>query len=709
MNTWPRIRRRTFLKGMAAAAGGLVIEYVAAADAPEPLLPPAMKPFAWVKIATDDTVTLTIPEAEMGQGIESTLAMLMADELEVGWNNVKTAWAPLDPLYGDGPRRDMFTGASSSVSTQWKKLRMVGAVTRELLVAAAMKQWGVDRASCSVENGRVTHRGTGRSLGYGALAAGAASVPLPGTVRLKTAGEWKYIGKSVPRLDTRAKVRGDAVFGFDLDLPGMLVAQIEACPFAGGKLLGFKADAALAVPGVRHVLALQKALSPGVAVVADNFWAAGKGREKLAVQWAPGSKGQFGNDAVQTRLTGLLAGRGDILERRGNPETAFEQSPHRIEATYNLPFWTHATMEPMSCAAHYHDGRCEVWAPVQSLSRATEWAAVAAGLPPAAVTVHLTYLGGGFGRRLYPDYVVQAVQLSRLLGKPVQVLWTREDDIRQGFCHPATKTRLQAGFDDTGIRCLIQRAACLSAHPEATQVGMTNSRYEIPAVSFETLREDENWGIRTGSYRSVGANHNAFTQECFLDEIAHAMNRDPYQLRRELLTGQPRMRQVLDQAVKRAAWAKPRPANVGLGLAIHTKTSSPDRNLKSHVACVARVRADNGRLEVERLTVVLDCGLAVNPKLVEAQVESAVAFSLTNYLKSRMSFEQGRVVQGNFDDYPVLRMHEMPELDIEIIRSSDMPGPIGELAGPAAGAAMCNAIFAAGGKRIRDFPLQTPG
>lgn len=701
----PLISRRNFLKVAATiTGGGLVLKYGTTRS--EAIQHGLADPLAWVSLHDNGQVTLTICEAEMGQGVETTLSVLIAEELEVNWAQLRTRWAPLQPVFGKGKDRNHVTGASSSVALNWDRLRMVGAVTREILVTAAADLWQVAPRACHARNGRVYHPRSNRMIPYAALADRASRVKVPEFVRLKDPESWRLIGKSMPRLDTPAKSRCTAVFASDIDIPGMLVAQVVQCPFIGGSLVGFDSAEAGRVSGVEKIVSLTNGWRPAVAVVAEDFWSAQQGRAALEIEWSPGEEGDVDMDVIESRLENLLHTPGEVLFQKGDPARAYDEAPRQLEATYRLPYWAHAPMEPMACTAHVHDDRCEIWGPFQDRTLAATYAAEASGMPIESVDVHLTYLGGGFGRHLFPDYVLQAVELSKQIGAPIQVLWTREDDLQHGIYHPATHTRLRAGFDDKTLRVITQKVSGLTRKPVPLDVGLATMYYDIGAVQQEVIRGTSPSGLVVGNMRGVGISHNGFCRECFLDEIAQAMEKDPYLLRREMAGDHPRLIDVMDATAQRANWSDGLPSGRGRGFAANTLNLYMGPDTLSYIACVAVVSLAENRIVIDRITSVVDCGLAVDPHLVTAQVESGITYALTCYLRSEITPSTNGIPQNNFHNYPMVRMSEMPQLDILVQSRGDKPGPVGELAGPAVGAAVCNAIASASGTRVRDLPLE---
>jgi isoquinoline 1-oxidoreductase beta subunit len=692
--------RRDFLATGAVATTGLVIGFTwplsrdAAASS-------AFEPNAWLRVDPDGAVTVAVARSEMGQGVRTSLPMLVAEELLVDWKDVRFEQAIPKPAYGD-----MSTGGSRSIVTSWDPLRKAGAQAREMLIAAAAATWGVDRATCRAESGAVLHPSSGRRLAYGELVERAASLPVPEDPPLKDPKDWQLIGTRAPRLDTAAKVDGSAIFGLDVRVPGMLIAVVARSPVFGGRAASFDPAPARAVPGVKRV----ERIASGIAVVADNLWAAWKGRDALAITWDEGALAGLDSAAIRARWAELAAKPGAIGESRGDGAKALAGAARTIEAIYEVPYLAHATMEPMNATAHLTAERCEVWVPTQSATGAQEKAAALTGLDPERVIVHTTYLGGGFGRRAEQDFLTEAVEISQAVGAPVKVVWSREDDMRHDFYRPATYNVLRAGLDAEGrllawTHHIVGPAILGRVAPKAIRDGIDGTSlegawhlpYAIKNLEVAYTRNDP--GIPVGWWRSVGSSQNAFVTECFLDEVAAAAGRDPLDLRRELLAAAPRHRAVLDLAAEKAGWGTPLGPGRGRGLAVH-------ESFGSIVAVCADVSVIAGGVRVERIVCAVDCGTVVNPDTVEAQMESGILFGLSAALKQEITIERGRVVQANFDDYPMLALDEAPAIAVHLAPSGAELGGIGEPGVPPAAPALVNAVFAATGKRVRRLPIR---
>lgn len=698
--TTSRLSRREFLAVSSSAGAGLVIGFHlprrAFADATAAA---ATDINAWVRIGADDVVTLIVSESEMGQGVLTALPMILAEELEADWTRVRSEHALADSAkYGR-----QSTGGSTSVRTNYDRLRRVGAAAREMLIEAAARTWGVDHAACRARNGEVLHEPSGRRLRYGELAEQAATIPPPENPPLKDRTDFRLIGKRAKRLDTPAKVTGAATFGADVRLPGMLVAQVVHPPVFGGRVGRVEGSAALALPGVRHVVEIPT----GVAVVADNFWAAKKGRDALRITWDDGGHGDLSTAKITALLRTLVDGGVDA-RKDGDVAGVLAGAAQTVEAVYELPYLAHATMEPMNCTADVRPESCEVWVSTQAPSSSQQVAAEITGLGPEQVTVHTTFLGGGFGRRSQTDFVADAVHTSKAVGRPVKVVWTREDDTRGGWYRPAAYNRMVGALDASGwpvawvhriaSPSILERFRPLPDGIDRSSVeGAANLPYAIPNVHVTYAKAD--LPITLWFWRSVGSSLNAFVVECFVDELAAAGGKDPVALRQRLLAAHPRHRRVLDVAAEKAGWNRPLPAGRGRGIAVH-------ESFGSIVAQVAEVSLREDRtVRVHRVVCAVDCGDVVNPGIVEAQMESGIAYGLSAALYGEIHIAGGRAVEGNFDTYPVVRMREMPAVETHIVTSGDALGGIGEPGTPPIAPAVCNALYGVTGTRIRKLPI----
>lgn len=694
----PGFSRRDFLKTAAAATAGLVIAFhlpsmMGCAEAAE-----ALEPNAWLRVDPSGDITVWINRSEMGQGVRTALPMLVAEELEADWTRVRFVQAIPAEKYGN-----MSTGGSQSIRRGWEPLRKAGAQAREMLVRAAADTWKVPVTECRAEKGEVLHAGSGRRLAYGALAVKAASLPVPGDPPLKAAKDFRILGTLQHRLDGPEKNQGRARFGLDVQVPGMLYAVVERCPVFGGKVRSFDAAPALAVAGVRHV----EPIATGVAVVADSFWAAQKGREALTVEWDEGPLATLSSEAVQRTYADLLQKPGVTARKEGDGAAALAQAARTIEAVYELPYLAHATMEPLNCTAAVGE-RCEVWVGNQNGTNTQATAERVSGLPTDRVRVDLQYLGGGFGRRSEQDFVAEAVEVSKKIGAPVKVVWTRADDMRHDYYRPASRNVLRAGFDATGRPVawthrmvgpsILQRWTTLRNGIDPTSVeGAANLPYGFAHLEVDAIVHDP--GVPVGWWRSVGSSANGFVTECFFDEVAAAAKRDPFELRREMLAGHPRHRAVLERCADAFGWAKPLPAGHAKGIAVH-------ESFGSFAAQAAEVSIEGGRPRVHRVTCVVDCGQTVNPDIVTAQMEGGIVYGLTAALYGEITLEKGRVVQDNFGNYPMLRMSECPKIEVILAPSGDPVGGIGEVGTPPVAPAVANAVFALTGKPVRRLPIR---
>ena len=720
MSETAALSRRGFLKTGALAGTGLVIglylpgrgETASAAAATA-----SFAPNAWLSIDPQGKVTIWVGKSEMGQGVRTSMPMLVAEELEVEWASVRIEQALADKdRYGD-----QGTGGSTSVRTSWEPLRKAGATAREMLREAAAQSWKVDKSSCRAEKGAVVHTASGRRLAYGALAAAAAKLPVPREVPLKDPKDFRILGQRLHRLDTPGKVDGSAQFGIDIRVPGMLYATVARCPVFGGKAAGHDESRAKAVKGVRHVVAIPS----GVAVVADSTWAAMQGREALEVRWDEGPNAGLTSAAIRRQFEEAAQRGGAVARKEGDAGAALAGAARKLEAIYEVPFLSHAPMEPQNTTARVGKDLCEVWSPTQVPNSVQTECAKALGIPPASVKVHTTLMGGGFGRRLEEDYAVEAVQVAKAVGAPVKVVWTREDDMRHDWYRPASYHRLSAGLDGDGrpaawTHRVVAPSIVGQRWPQAIKNGLDESAvdgaanlpYGIPHILVDYVMS--NTPVPTGWWRAVYNTQNGFVNECFIDELAAASGKDPYEFRLGLLSEprkvfQPgddlplvtaRLKGVLELAASRAGWGKPLPKGRGRGLAAHF-------SFGSYVAEVAEISvAESGAVRVHRVVAAVDCGMTVNPDILEAQVQGGIVYGLTAALKGAITIDKGRVEQGNFDDYEVLRIEEMPEVEVHTVPSSEHPGGMGEPGVPPIAPAVANAVFAATGKRIRRLPIR---
>jgi len=710
-----RVSRRQFLTAGAATGGGLLLGWhvdararvlAAAAKAK----PSVFAPNAFIRIGTDGRVTLIMSQVEMGQGTYTSMPMLLAEELEVGLDQVRLEHAPPDDkLYANPLFGDQETGASTSVRVFYEPLRRAGATARTMLVAAAAATWNVDPASCRAQKGVVTHSPTGRTLTYGALADKAAKLPVPAQVTLKDPKDFKLIGTPAKRLDTPAKVNGTAQYGIDVRLPGMKIATVAASPVLGGKVASLDDSKAKAIKGVRQIVRLDDV----VAVVADHMWAAKQGLAALDIRWDDGPNATLSTADVVQGLAAAVQTPGVVARKEGDAAAGIAGAPTKMEAVYQVPFLAHAAMEPMNCTVHVRPDRCEVWTGSQVLTRAQATAAKVTGLPLEKVVVHNHYLGGGFGRRLEFDYVTQAVRIAQQVDGPVKVIWTREEDIQHDVYRPYYYDRVAAGVDARGqpiawMHRLAGPAILARYLPAAFKDGIdpdgldgaVHLLYDIPAIQVEFVRHEEPV-LNTGFWRGVGVTHNTFVIESFIDELAAAAKQDPVAYRRALLGKSPRARAVLDLAAQAAGWGQPLPAGRGRGVSLLYS------GWGSYLAEVAEVAVSkSGEVRVHRIVCAVDCGTVVNPDTVKAQIEGGIVFGISGALWGEVTLKNGRVEQSNFNDVRVLRINETPAIEVLLVRNGEAPGGIGEPGTAVTAPAVANAVFAATGKRIRTLPLE---
>jgi len=671
---------------------------------------PAFAPNAFIRIGADETVTLAVNKSEMGQGVFTALPMLICEELEADWRKVRVASASsMAKDYRHTNWGAQGTGGSSSVASEWDRLRGVGAVAREMLVSAAAAAFAADRSECRAENGAVIHVPTGRRLTYGRLVEKASEMEPPKDVALKQPKDFKLIGKPTRRLDTPEKTDGSALYGLDVSIPGMLTALIARSPVFGGKLKSFDAQKSKAVPGVVDVLEIPS----GVAVIADGFWSARKGRDALERTWDEGEGGKLSTDALREQYAQLSRTPGTAARQDGNAAKAFAKAAKQLSAEYDVPYLAHAPMEPLNCVVDLRDESCEIWTGTQAQTGDRRSAAAILGLKPDQVKINTMYLGGGFGRRgsKTSDFVSEAAHVAKALRKPVKVIWTREDDIRGGYYRPLWHDRIEAGLDASGYpvawkHTIVGQSILAGSRYEASMVkggidetsveGAADLPYAIPNILVDL--HTPILPVTTLWWRSVGHSHTAFVVESFIDELAHAAGKDPFEYRRALLGSAPRHLQVLELAAKKAGWSEALPVGRGRGIAVH-------KSFDSYVAQVAEVSVADGKVKVHSVVCAVDCGMTVNPDTVAAQVESGIVFGLSAALWGAITLKDGRVEQSNYKDYPILRMRDMPEVQVHIVPSREEPTGIGEPGVPPIAPAVANAVFMATGTRIRRLPI----
>jgi isoquinoline 1-oxidoreductase subunit beta len=709
LDNGPEPSRRAFLKSGAAAA--LVIGISVGEGIGRVLAAPAAAPFApnaFLRITADGRVTVICPSVEMGQGVLTSIPMLVAEELDADWTTVRVEQAPTDPVYNNPAFGMQGTGGSTTVRAWWEPMRKAGATARSMLVGAAAQQWKVDPATLKTASGHVI-ASDGRKLAYGDLVAAAATQPVPASPRLKDPSEFRILGQPLHRLDTAGKIDGSARFGLDADVPGLKVAVMARAPLPGAKVASLDAAKARAVKGVIDVLTIPS----GVAVIADGFWAAKRGRDLLAVTWDLGEHARLDSAAITTMLTGAADKASAVALEKGTPQAAVSGARAAVDALYEAPYLAHACMEPMNCTAWVRGDEVEVWAGTQSQGPQAGILSQVAQVAPGKVKVNALLLGGGFGRRFAPDVVIDATLLSKLSGHPVKLVYTREDDMAAGFYRPASVARFSATLDAANRPAVLKvgvgspsvmAASGFMKLPESgvdamAMEGVADHPYDIEHQRLAYGRAEP--GPQVWFWRSVGHSQNIFFMEGFIDELAVAAGKDPFEFRRALLGKQPRYRAVLEAAAEKAGWGKPLPAGVHRGIAVA-------QSFGSYVAEVAEVSVGkDGTPKVHRVVAAVDCGRTVNPEIIRRQIEGAIVFGLSAALYGRISYKDGHVEQGNFNDYPVLRMSETPRVEVHILPSTEAPGGIGEPGTPPIAPAVVNAIYAATGKRLRRLPIDT--
>ena len=712
MTRMPQLSRRSFVASVAALGGGLALGFNLPTGAgPAQAAAGTAEVNAWVVIQPDDAVVIRVARSEMGQGITTSLPMLVAEELECDWNKVRAEF----PTADENLRRhrawgDMSTGGSRSVRGSQEYLRKAGAAAREMLVAAAAQRWNVPAAECQAAKSVITHKPSGRILRFGEVAEAAAKLPLPAEPKLKDPKHWTLVGTPQKRLDTMDKVTGKPIFGIDVRVPNMLYAAIVQCPVFGGAPKSYDEAKIRGLKGVRQVVSLPNA----VAVVADSWWQAKQAVDALSVTWDEGQNGKVSSANIADLLRGgLAAPEAAVVRREGDVEAALAKAVKRVEAEYAAPYLAHATMEPQNCTAHVTPDKVEVWVPTQSGEGALAAAAAAAEMAPEKVVLHKTMLGGGFGRRgAVQDYVHQAVLIAKAVGQPVKLLWTREEDIRHDFYRPAAMVKFTAGLDGSGMpivwRVRVTSPSIFAALlpqrvtngvDQAAASGFTDEMaYDVPSYQVEYAMRTTH--VPVGFWRSVNHSQNGFFRECFVDEMAHAAGQDPYQFRRKLLNKSPERLAVLDAAAQKAGLDKPAPQGISRGIALVEAYGT---------LCAEVVEAsvgDKGQVRVHKVVAAVDTGHVVNPAILRSQVESGIVYGLTAALYGAITIKNGRVQQGNFDDYEMLRMADMPAVETVLVPSGGFWGGGGEPAVPPLAPALCNAIFAATGKSIRSLPLK---
>ena len=715
-----KLTRRDFLITSTATGSGLMIAFSlcgceqdrtqrvqtgAGGELPPESDEGEFRPNAWLSINSDDTIIIRVGSSEMGQGTLTGIAMLIADELDADWSRVRAEHAPTDEAFTNPIIGRQHTGGSTAIRGFWPVVRKAGAIGREMLMHAAALQWDIHPDDCHTENGAVIHEACDHhNLSYGELADAASQLPIPDSVFLKEPDEFVLIGKPIPRLDTPDKVNGKAVFGIDAELPDMLTATVARCPVKGGKMIRFDAGKALALPGVKRV----EAISAGVAVIADHYWAAKQGRDALSIEWDTAANENLDSAGIEAQFKAAVDS--GLIERDdGNITRSLGAAARTLEAVYTVPYQAHVCMEPMNATADVRSDSCDVYAPTQGQTSTQNTAMRITGLPREKVRVHTTFLGGGFGRRSEQDFISDAVECSKITGQPVKVIWSREDDIMHDQYRPSTYNVLRAGIDAEGniiawehriagpsIMARISGSEGNGRDWSSTE-GANNIPYAI--ASQRVTYAMSNTPVPVGFWRSVGSSQNAYVTECFFDELAKLAGRDPVEARLELMNDHPRHAGVLKLAADKSGWDKKLPAGRARGIAVA-------KSFASYVAMVAEASIDNGAVRVHRMTCAVDCGIIVNPDSIRAQMEGAIVYGLTATLKGEITISDGQVQQRNFDDYPLLRLEECPDIDVHIVDSEQAPGGVGEPGVPPTAPAVANAVFALTGKPVRSLPIR---
>jgi len=705
----PNPSRRAFLKAGGASGAALVVSFALPLGTPRVMAAGStFAPNAFLRITPDNRVTVVCGSSEMGQGVLTAIPMLVAEELDADWKLVGVEQAPSDTAFNNPVFGMQATGGSTTVRAFYTPMRQAGAAAREMLVAAAARQWGVPAASLKTSASHVIGP-KGQKLSYGQLVEAAAKEPVPKNPSLKKNADFKILGKPTHRLDTPGKLNGSAQFGIDAQVPGMLVAVMARAPVPGAKPLKYDEAAAKAINGVQAVIAIPH----GVAVLAGGYYAARQGRDALKVQWDLGAHADLSTAKIKQALNAAADTAAAVAKTSGDTDAALSAAATRLSATYEVPYLAHATMEPLNCLASVKDGGVEIWAGTQSQGPAAGIIANVAGVPVANVKVNTMMLGGGFGRRFAPDFMIDATLLAKISGKPVKLIYTREDDMAAGFYRPASLVKFEGGLDAQG------QPTALKARVGSPSIMAGSGFMKIPDNGVDSFAveglADQPYGIanqhvtygraepgpQVWFWRSVGHSQNAFFIESFIDEMAAAAKADPYAFRARLLKDQPRELGVLKAAAQKAGWGKPLPKGRYRGIAVA-------ESFGSFVAQVAEVSVGkDGTPRVHRVVAAVDCGLTVNPLTIERQVEGAIVYGLSAALYGQISYKDGVVEQGNFHDYPVLRISEMPKVEVHILPSQEAPGGMGEPGTPPIAPAVCNAIFAATGVRVRSLPIDT--
>jgi isoquinoline 1-oxidoreductase subunit beta len=706
---FPDVSRRGLLTG--ALATGFVFAFhlpTGAAEPPQPKDPAGgtFAPNAYIRIDEAGQITLIMPQVEMGQGIYTGVATILAEELDADLAQVALQHAPPDEkLYANPLLGVQATGGSTSVRAFWTPLRKAGATARAILIKAAADQWQVAPESCSAAKGAVLHNESGRKLSYGELAGAASKLTPPSDVPLKEPKDFVLIGKPLKRLDTPDKVNGKVIYGIDTMMPGLKFATLAQCPVFGGKVASVDDQAATKMPGVRQIVALDDL----VAVVGDHMWAAKRGLEALKITWDEGKNANISSNEIWDHLRAASEGEGVVAKSVGDIAKGLAEGD-RYNASYEMPFLAHATMEPLNCTVHVTPNSCDVWVGTQIIARAQSVAAKAAGLPEDKVTIHQHLLGGGFGRRLEVDMIEAAVRIGSKVDGPVKIVWTREEDIRHDIYRPIYRDSISAtlsGNKVVGFKYRVAGSSVIARWlPPAFKKGIdidavdsaVDTPYDIPHFQVEYVRVEPP-AVMTGFWRGVGPNNNVFAIESFMDELARKINKDPIAFRRDMLGKTPRLQHVLDLVAEKSNWGQPLPPRVGRGVSVQP-------TFNTSIATVVEAEVDSeGRVHIRQVTLAVDCGLVVNPDTVVAQVQGGMIFGLTAALYGEITLDKGRVRQSNFHDYRMLRIDQIPKIDVHLVNSGEAPGGIGEASVIGGPPALRNAIYAATGVALRRLPI----
>jgi isoquinoline 1-oxidoreductase subunit beta len=665
-------------------------------------------PNVWLQVTPDNIITITVNKSEMGQGVYTSMPMIVADELDADWKKIKMSVAPAADKYKDPVWKRQGTGGSTSVRHMFGPLQKAGAAAREMLVKAAAQTWKISEDDCETSSASVRNKKTGESLTYGELAQKAAKLEVPKQPQVKKAGELRLIGTPVARLDIPSKVGGTAEFGIDVQVKGMLYGTVERPPAYGAKSISYDEKSARAVSGVSGVVPISR----GIAVCADTLDAAWNGKKALKTKWDKGFDPGMNNDTLEKEFISYLDKDGIVARDTGDIKSALGEAHKKIESVYLLPYLSHVNMEPMNCTAHVRKDACDVWAPTQNQTGVLETAERITGLKPEKIHVHTTYLGTGFGRRFETDFAEEALEISKATERPVKVIWTREEDMQHDFYRPGNSCRINGGIDNKGnltawshkvvVPSIFARAmpgmVKKGIDPAAVE-GIENTPYEIPNFKVEYVRIDT--PVPVGFWRSVGNSHNGFTMESFMDEMAHAAGKDPLEFRLSLLKNNPRPRRLLEMVAEKSGWGKPPKRGQALGIAQHFSFGT----YVAHAAEVS-VNRESGQIRVYKVVCAVDCGNIVNPDTIKAQMEGAIIMGLSAGLKERIEFSGGGVKSANYHNYDILRMSEIPEIEVHIVVSNEALGGIGEPGLPPAAPAVANAVFTATGARLRRLPMR---